>query len=148
MPTENLLSKCFLFRNLTPAQAEKLAGISTTAHYGKGEIVFDAGQPGNAMFLIHLGSVSVTVQGKEIARLGSGSHFGEMSLVDDQPRSAAVSAAESTSIIVLARDAFQKLLATDPVLSAAIHGAFCKYLAARLRRSNEQVCFFKEQSER
>lgn len=148
MATENLLSKCFLFRGLTPEQLEKLNGISTTAHYGKGEIVFDHGQKCLAMYLIHLGSVSVSVGGKEIARLGSGSHFGEMALIDDQPRSAAVNALESTTLIALPRDAFLKLLASDPALSASVHTEFCRYLAARLRRSNEQVCFFKEQNER
>jgi CRP-like cAMP-binding protein len=143
MVQESLLAKCFLFRALEPVQLKKLAELATTANYGKGEIIFDAGATGESMFLIDTGSVVVEKENQEIARLGSGSHFGELALLDGQKRSASVHAAERTDVLIIPRGRFQALLESDTKLAAVVYRSFCKYLSARLRQTNEQTLFLR-----
>ena len=148
MDIERLLGKCFLFRDLTSAQLKTLASIAVDEHFHKGEQVFSDGGDGTAMFLIDMGSVAVEKNGKELARLGSGSHFGELALLDNNKRSATVHSLERTHVLKLPREKFQALLEADPVLAVPLYRAFCRYLAARLRATNEQTAFLSERLER
>ena len=86
----------------------------------------------------------VEKDGEEIARLGAGSHFGEVALLDHKERSATVQTTERTELIRLDRDRFEQLLASDHKLAADVFHTFCIYLCGRLRRTSEQMAFFKD----
>ncbi len=147
MDAQTLLSKCFLFRNLPAADLAPVAAIAQERHVAAGEMIFFAQDEGDEMFLIRLGSVSVQKDGNELAKLATGSHFGEIALIDRQPRSATVKAREHTELLVLGRAQFDEVLEAHPSLAADIYRAFGVYLCRRLRRTDEQLAFLKERAD-
>ena len=90
----------------------------TTAQYKSGEIIIRENDQGETAYVIESGRVEVTkdLQGKNIhlAYLYPGETFGEMSIIDDKPRSATVTAADDTEVHVIARDQFLETLNSNP----------------------------------
>ncbi len=90
----------------------------TTAQYKSGEIIIRENDHGETAYLIASGRVEVTkyLQGKNthLTYLHSGETFGEMSLIDDKPRSATVTAADDTEVHVIQRDQFFETLNSNP----------------------------------
>jgi small-conductance mechanosensitive channel/CRP-like cAMP-binding protein len=84
--------------------------------YAAGEAIVRQGDPGQSMFIVASGDVSVVVEPKreEVARIGRGGYFGEMSLLTGEPRSATVLAAGDVSVIELSADLFRRLGAEHP----------------------------------
>ena len=90
----------------------------TTAHYKSGEIIIRENDQGETAYVIESGRVEVTkdLQGKTIhlTYLYPGETFGEMSMIDDKPRSATVTAADDTEVRVIPRDQFLGTLNSNP----------------------------------
>ncbi len=108
--------------------------------FQKGEIIIQQSDYGNALYIIHQGSVNVThenVDGKEviISVLRVGDHFGEVALLDDEPRSATVSAREACEVSAIRKGDFEILLKTIPALVANMNRALCQ----RLRQADELI---------
>jgi len=86
--------------------------------FRKGEIIIEEGTVGAFAYVINSGAVEVwkMVKGNKfvLSRLGAGSIFGEMSLIDDRPRSAMVTALEDTVVRVITRDRFESILERNP----------------------------------
>ncbi|WP_372682096.1 cyclic nucleotide-binding domain-containing protein [Desulfosarcina sp.] len=93
-------------------------------HAAPGETIFREGEPGDAMYLIVSGSVGVskgeTHASRLIGTIGPGDFFGEMAIIADMPRSAAVTALEPTDLIVIDRKQFLASLENQPELAVAI----------------------------
>jgi small-conductance mechanosensitive channel/CRP-like cAMP-binding protein len=89
---------------------------STIATYGSGEPIVRQGEAGQSMFVVAQGEVSVVVEPsrQEVARIGAGGFFGEMSLLTGEPRSATVVAVGDVRAIELSADLFRKLAAAHP----------------------------------
>ena len=92
----DFLRKVALFSELDDAQLEQLAGVVREQHYKKNTTLFHIDDPGNALFILKNGLVKITIEdqsGREIIlrMLYPTDFFGEMSLIDDMPRSATVS---------------------------------------------------------
>lgn len=88
-------------------------------NFSAGEEIFRMGERGRNAYIIEQGSVEVSVtKGDEkviIANLGKGEIFGEMSMIDDAPRSATVTATEKTEVYVIQRSRMMKPLTNaDP----------------------------------
>jgi CRP-like cAMP-binding protein len=79
--------------------------------------------------MVVTGSASVVRDGEVLARLGPGDFFGELSLLDRQPRVASVTADEQTTCLALASWDFQKLLESEPGVALAV----LQEVARRLR---------------
>ncbi|MFZ1923564.1 MAG: cyclic nucleotide-binding domain-containing protein [Xanthobacteraceae bacterium] len=107
----------------------------TCETYLRGEDIVTEGEAGDRMCIVYRGQVTVrkqTPQGnRELARLGAGEFFGEMSLFDDEPRSATVSALEDVEVLVLNRDRFHSLVQQRP----AVLMQLCTTLVRRLRKT-------------
>src|SRR5688572_30269399 len=108
-----LLAQVALFAELSTAELVGLAGCMRPRAYAKDEVVFLKGDPGTAFYVIASGRVKITLtsaDGKELIlrRLTSGAFFGELALLDDEPRSADAIATESTVLLVLQRDVFRQ----------------------------------------
>ena len=147
MDTKSLLAKCFLFRGLPDDELGLIAGIAEPRDLIAGETVFLAGEPGDAMFLIRVGEVVVEKESQKLATLSTGSHFGEVALLDRRERSATVKAKERTAVLEIGRERFEALMEGNPTLAAHVYVRFCRYLCSRLRRTNEQMVYFKEMAE-
>ena len=113
---ERLLAGADLFATLADDERGELAAASRQVTYGAGQIVVRQGAGGDSMFLILSGEVRVTVDpsGAEVARLGAGDYFGEMSLLTGDRRSATVAAASDCTLVEVTADAFRRLAVRHP----------------------------------
>jgi carbon-monoxide dehydrogenase iron sulfur subunit len=107
--------------------------------YPERTVVFREGEPAQALYIIVKGGVQVSKETKSgkartIAYLGPGDVFGEMGLIEKQPRSATVQTLEATKLLVLPADEFHSLLRQSPLISFHM----LKVLSRRLREEGQQ----------
>lgn len=116
--------------------------MADTMNFKKGATIIHEGTTGSHAYLILSGSVEVSKKvGDEklvLSRLVKGSIFGEMSLVDDKPRSATIVALEDTEVRVITRDRFESMLEQNP--RAVI--PLLKQVFQRVRYLNQMVTAF------
>jgi len=134
------LGRARIFGGLEPGVLERLAGELRRRRFRRGEIIFHAGDPGDALFVVVSGAVKITLPTEDgdeaiLATLRSGEAFGELALLDGAPRSASAAAMEPTQVLVLTRSRFEELVDAVP----AIRTALLRTLAAEIRRLTEQV---------
>ena len=132
------LARVPLFASLKPALLDELAGKLTAKSYRRGEVVFHQDDPGSAMHLIKSGQVKIATtspEGEEVimAILKDSDFFGELSLLDDKPRSANAVAMEATQTLILRRDDFADMLSRHPEMVGGVLAS----LAERLRRTDQ-----------
>lgn len=122
-----------LFRGLTPAQVGKIARVTDALEADKGDVIVREGTfrsgSGPAFFLIAEGSADVTIKGKKVTTLKKGETFGEMSLLDGEPRSATVTAKTDMVLYRIMSWHFTKLVKSEPAVALGL----LKTLAKRLR---------------
>ena len=104
-----------LFNELDDRELASIAAVAKTRRYAKDDVVFHESESGDVFFLIREGKVKVTMispEGKEIilSMLGPGDFFGEMALLDDEPRSATVVAMEPLEAVTIWRSDFLSIL--------------------------------------
>jgi CRP-like cAMP-binding protein len=136
---EEFLSRAPLFARLEDRQLHRLAELCVPRSYDTGEEIVVEGSTGLGLFVITSGRVEVTRgAGDEkvvFAELASGDLLGEMSLVDDQPRSATVRTLEPTTCLLITRGSFQSLVDREPEIAWCI----VPVLAGRLRALQEEL---------
>jgi ATP/ADP translocase/HEAT repeat protein len=120
-----------IFRELSGEELHFIAGITEEVSVARGEVICHQGDPGDAMYLVLAGSVSVQVGGAEILRLGKSEVVGEMAVLDNLPRSADVVASEDTELLRIDAQSFDELLQDKHQI---VKGIF-KVLSSRLRQS-------------
>ncbi len=129
-----------LFAGLDEADLDSLRRAVRPRRFRRGEVVFHLGDPGDALFVVSSGAIKITLPsegGEEaiLATLRPGDFFGELALLDGAPRSATAVALEPTETLVLPRERFRELVATQP----AIRDALLAALARELRRLTVHV---------
>ena len=129
-----LLAACPLFRGVGAEQLAALAESATEVEFPPRHVIARQGEIGTGFFVIVEGRVNVVRDAQTLATLGPGEFFGELSVLDGQPRIAQVVAAEPTRCLALASWDFERILLEQPALSLAI----LRGLAARLRSATEQ----------
>jgi zinc transporter ZupT len=123
-----LLATCDLMRHLPAEQIEQILPCIRARQLKTGEILFKAGDPGDALYIVGRGKVEVLTNGSPgadapggaIAVLGNGHAFGEMSLLSGGPRTATIRAVEDTDLLEIGKDDFDRLVATDRQLADAV----------------------------
>lgn len=131
-----------LFRGLEDDQLQRLAAISQRETYKDGDLIFAEGSPGDSLYIIAKGEVEVQMrdgQGDYRATLylGVGQVFGEVALLDEGVRSAAIAAASPETVVYrLTRAAFQDLCAADLALGFLMMRNLALDLAFKLRHRN------------
>jgi CRP/FNR family transcriptional regulator, cyclic AMP receptor protein len=117
-----------LFSRVAKRQLRKIAGLAEFKEFAEGDFVTQAGEPGDAFYVILSGQAKVV--GKPRARvLRTGDYFGEMALIDGEPRSATVTAASELQTMRLPRRPFLRLLEQEPRIAIPMMAN----LAARVR---------------
>jgi CRP-like cAMP-binding protein len=127
-----LLKRLPLFHDVDRATLERLAASVRETHYDAQEVLVREGERGDSLFIVEHGNVRVskTSAGSgavDLAQLGVGDFFGEMSLLTGEPRSATVTAESGCEVLVLSRQELQPILEADPSLAETLSQA----LAAR-----------------
>ena len=139
-PLEESLGRTPFFAGLDASTLEHVAAGTRTRRFRRGEIIFHAGDPGDALFIIVSGEVKIALPSDEgdeaiLAILRQGDVFGELALLDGAPRSATASALTATEAVILPRDRFRELVATEPAVRETLLAA----LAGELRRLTTHV---------
>jgi CRP/FNR family transcriptional regulator, cyclic AMP receptor protein len=125
----DLLAGVPLFADLSNADLKRIASVAKRMRYREGAVVVEEGSTGGRFFVIQSGSARVVVRGRTRATLGPGAYFGELSVLDGEPRTASVVAAEPLEVWSIADFNFRPLLKDRPALALKLLSA----LTARLR---------------
>jgi CRP-like cAMP-binding protein len=134
------LKKVPIFAALPDAALADVEGVLAPARFAKNAIVFNQGDPGDAMFVVLVGRLNVVLfseGGREVilAQLGPGDFFGEMAILAEQPRSATVVATEDATLLRLARADFVARVRANPDIALRLLAA----LAHRLAEADEKI---------
>ena len=135
------LRRCRLFAGLDDPSLGLVGGAFRPRRFRKGETIFHAGDPGDALFIVAAGLVKITLpadDGSEpaiLTTIGVGGFFGELALLDGARRSATAVALDAVTTQVLRRDAFDRLVDEQAPLRHALLAA----LAGEIRRLTAQV---------
>lgn len=135
-----LLRRHPLFASLDCGVREKLAAYAITKRFERGATIFEKGGPGTCLFAVCAGIVRVSGPSSEgrdavFSLIGEAEVFGEIALLDGQPRTAEAQAFTDCELMIIDRRDFLPLLRSQPDLAVKIIEVLC----ARLRRTTEQV---------
>jgi CRP-like cAMP-binding protein len=126
-----------LFSTLQPKELWVVNGLLHERRYLEGEVIFDEGEEGQALYVVLGGRVLICQQGQpetgRIAEVGEGSMFGELALLDGSPRSAQARAAEDCLLAALSRADFKGLVETHAVIASKIAIQLARALGQKLR---------------
>ena len=110
--------------------AELFARESNPTRLAPGEVLFKAGDPGDAMYVVLEGALEIRVEERVIDTATRGAIIGEMALIDEAPRSATVQAREASTLVKVNALRFQRLIAQNPFFAMHV----MKVLVDRIRR--------------
>lgn len=132
------------FAFLDPGEEAALLAAAPPVRFAPGEVVLAQNTSHEAIYVIDSGLVVVErengMQFVELATLGSGDFFGELSFVDAFPTSARVAAREPTEIRILTPDLIANLDQSDPTFGHRFYRSIAAILAKRIRTTSLQVC--------
>jgi serine/threonine protein phosphatase PrpC len=128
-----------MFRYLSYKELVRVSNIAEMADVKEKEIVFSAGDPGDAMFVVLSGKVRLTKGDTVVAELGRGHHFGEMSLIDRSVRSLTATALETTRLVVINRKEFYEIIKREPASAVKMLWSFVQVLGQRLRKTTSDL---------
>jgi CRP/FNR family transcriptional regulator, cyclic AMP receptor protein len=129
-----------LFRGLPEAELRRLVAVARRRRFGGGEVVFHRGDPADSLHLVvkgHFSARVVTQRGDAVmvAVHGPGEAFGELALVDPEPRSTTMAAIEAGETLAVGRDDFDRLRREYPQVNEVL----AHLLAARVRHASDRL---------
>ena len=127
------LGRCPFFADLSRGELRELAKVTEDMEVEEGRALTREGAAGSEFFVIVDGEVAVTKGGTEIRTMGDGDFFGEISLLEDRPRTATVTAKTPLRFFVLTRQNFRALLDKQPEIEEKVTTA----LEERLRTTED-----------
>ncbi len=134
-----LLRRIPLFAKIEPSKLKLLAFTSERLTYQGGQRLFEQGDVGDAAYIIIDGEASVRIRTDggevQVAQLGKGDVVGEIAILCDVPRTAAVEATSTLTTLRITKELFFRLVGEFPQISIEI----MRELAARLERTNAQL---------
>ena len=134
-PIIEMLEKASLWSGLDRKDLKFIVQLSKERKYETGDVIVRKGEVTVGFYLILDGSVEIRSNGTTLSKLGPGQFFGEMSVVDNQPRSADVVAIEPSRCLVLTAWSFNALISKHPKIALKILQEFVR----RLRETNKAL---------
>ncbi|MFP3947725.1 MAG: GGDEF domain-containing protein, partial [Longimicrobiales bacterium] len=148
MDPSMLLRRVPLLQDLAPDEIEKVTRVVREETLPGNTNVLEMGDPGRALYIILEGDVRVLYPGRsdefELARLGPGDFFGEMALLNDEPRSATVRTLSDTRVLVVKQRDFRNILLDFPTTAVNVLEA----LSLRIRTADEQISALSDRAMR
>jgi len=145
MPTEKMVTIASLhgfpmFAQLSLDQLQSVAQLAKMRTVARHEFVVTRGEPIDNVYLVLAGSLKVTVsdeEGREVilSMLGPGEIFGEVGVIDENPRSASVVALENSNVIVIAQEDFKRCMRENFDIALYV----MRKLAQRLRSADQKI---------
>ncbi len=138
----NFLKSISLFKDLSRNSLGKLLQIIYTKTYKPKELIFEEGKPGVALFIIRTGEVSIFKKGtlgveKNITTLTEGNFFGEMSLIEELPRSASAKTNKESILFLIYKVKFDWFIEKNPREGLKIIYNLAAILSSRLRETSD-----------
>lgn len=127
-----LLKQVDMFRHVPTSVLETLAGNMIIATYAQDSMIILKGEPGHSMYLVIEGRVKIHDAEHNVAEMGTGMLFGEMSILDWEPRSMSVTALQPTTVGIIHQTDFYQVLRDHPDTMKDIVAV----LSTRLRNQN------------
>ncbi|HKP15938.1 MAG TPA: Crp/Fnr family transcriptional regulator [Gemmatimonadaceae bacterium] len=139
-PTADFLASVPMFSGLQRDELLKFAELTRERTYPKGSVILFQGDPGDSLYVLRQGRAKVVLIGEDgreviLGVLEPGAHFGELALIDDQPRSAHVIAMEDSQLLILRREDFRRRVEANP----SVAWALLTELSRRLRRADQKI---------
>src|SRR5690242_14720536 len=137
---QQVMRRVPLFSQLNDDELGRISEPARERSYPKNSVILFEDDPGDALYIVSSGQVKVVLIGEDgreviLSVMGDGDFFGEMSLIDDEPRSAHVIAMKDSQLLVLRRDDFQSRLEENPRIALKL----LRVLVQRLRRADEKI---------
>lgn len=147
----SLLQNLYLFKKLAPDEIKSIDAICESKTYTRGDTIFIKGEPAKAMYMIKHGSVNIQQSTKsgddlKVATLGTGSHFGEMSFVDGEARSATATCAEPCELVQIPYEQLGVVLSKNPTVAVKFYRELAHFLCGRLRSTTTDLNFAREKN--
>src|SRR5690349_20218286 len=134
-----LLESVSLLDGLSQKQLGKLLVKLFEKEYAPDEVIFRQNEPGKALFIVFAGSVLIVRTShhgeEELATITPGGYFGELALLDDQPRSATARTAEGAVLLILYKSDFDDLIEGQRIIAIHVMGNLLKALAGYVRNN-------------
>jgi len=140
----NFLSKVPLFQELEPSRLKLLAFTSEMVNFLNGEVLFKAGEPGDCAYVIMEGEVEILSTADDAAVVGVlqiNQIFGELALLNDEPRSATLRARGDLKVMKISESLFMELIRESPGLALNV----VRQLSQKLAVSHQQVELLRQQ---
>ena len=132
-----------IFKGLSEPHLKKVSRLFHLRNYQKGEVIFQEKEPGESMYVIKSGAVniekSINKKTTTLANLTEGSFFGEVSLVDDETRSAKAITTKPTELLGFFKSDLMNLVDRDPRLASFIFIQLSMVIGKRLRMQSEAM---------
>jgi CRP-like cAMP-binding protein len=137
-----VLAQISLLAELTDAERTALAPGLRRRRYARGQVIFVTGDPGTGLYLVERGRVKLlraSAEGRELVLrvAGPGEVFGELALLDDEPRSADAVALEPCQLLLLAAADFRRFLDGQPGVARRLLALLSRRLRATTRQAEE-----------
>jgi CRP-like cAMP-binding protein len=129
------LAEIGLFAGCTKKELQEIVRLTTEITVPEGRALTTEGEHGSEFAIVLEGTADVVQHGKLVNTLGAGSHYGEMALLDDGPRTATITATSPMSLAVVARNEFGQLLEDVPALAHSV----MRGLAKRIRELDQNI---------
>ena len=138
--TESILKSVPIFTDLDDASLELILSRARTLTYKKNTILMNEGESGECLYVIQSGLVKIYVSdedGNEVILFveGPGSYIGEISLLDDAPRTASAVTLEKTQVLLISKSVFIDCVKLNPEIAFSIIRA----MTQRLRRATDSI---------
>ncbi len=140
MSSRELLAQVPLFAQLGSGELDTLAALLRRRRFRSGEVIFHEGDAGTALYIIEDGEVKIVLgspAGKEVVLglFSPGDFFGELALLDGEPRSADAVATVASRLVTLQREDFARFVTEHPRIATSLLAV----LSRRLRRTDQLV---------
>ena len=142
------LQNLYLFRDIEPASLDLISSVSALRHFGTGAVIFRQGEDARSFYIIQRGMVRIDQEladrsRVEVATLATGSHFGEIPLLDRHPRSGTATAVSDSDIIEIGYAELEQVLNQHVVLAMHVYRELARFLSSRLRLTTLDLTYSK-----
>lgn len=151
MANKALLQDIYLFSDMSDPELEIISDVAEEVEYQTGQDVFGQNEVATAFYIIREGSIRIHQKSSngdniEVAVLGTGSHFGEMPMIDGEKRSATATSIENCKALQLSYEKMESTLQSHPKTAVKFFRALSHFLCGRLRITTNDLSFARERN--
>lgn len=137
-----LLRGVFLFECLSDQEIMRVIRIMYKIQRRAGEVIIREGEQGQELYIVAEGSVDVTLRNAHLTTIEPGGHFGELALIDNEVRSATVTAKMDVTLLTIKQKDFAAFVREDQQLATKLFWSFLKVMAGHIRTTSEEFVGF------